>query len=342
MDLKQTLFSLSAAAGPSGADQGVWSAAAAAILPFVDSVERDAVGNLIARRASARADAPTILLDAHLDEVSLLVTDHEEGFLKFTDIGVDQRLLPGLRVRVLAEPPLFGVLSALPGHLPEAEDEDKAFPAEKLVIDCGLTAEEAARIRVGTRVVYATEPFALGEHRVCGKSMDDRACFVILCRVMELLHGKQLPVHVCVLGSAEEEYTGLGACAAAFGAAPEEAIIVDVSFAKSPDTDEEITAALGSGPMIGVGPVLARRMSDELQRLAREQQIPFTLEILSSWTGTNADDIQMSREGVAVSCVSLPLRYMHTPTEVADLRDLENCARLIAAYILSRGEAAPC
>ena len=339
MDLKKALFDLSVGIGPSGAEQGVYETAAEMLEPFVDDVTRDIMGNLIAIRAAEDWKAKTVLLDAHLDEVGLIVTDHDNGFLKFTDIGVDPRLLPGLRVKICTDPPLHGVVSCLPPHVSKPEDREKAFPMEELRIDCGLSPEEAIRrVPVGTRVVYDTKPFRMGEKAVCGKSMDDRSCFVILCRAMELLKDEKLPVNVCVLGSVQEEWSGLGACVAAFNMMPSRSIVVDVSFAETPDTKDDDCVKLGSGPMIGVGPVNNRAMSKKLQALAKEKSIPFTLEVMPSWTGTNADDIQMSREGVAVCNISLPLRYMHTPVEVVDLDDIENCAKLIAAYILSLKE----
>ena len=333
MDTKQALFELSRCAGPSGAEQGVFETAKAILEPYVQSVTRDVLGNVIGIRTAKTRRAPCVLLDAHLDEVGMIVTDHDGGFLKFASIGVDPRILPGLRVRVCADPPIIGVITCLPPHVTDPDDRDKAFPMEELRVDCGLSESEARElVPVGTRIVYGTEPFFMGDKTVCGKSLDDRACFVILCRVMDLLKDEDLPVDVCVLGSVQEEYTAAGASTGAYSMQPTEAIVVDVSFAETP-VNKEYCKPLGSGPMIGVGPVMNRRISKRLQALAKELEIPFTREVLPSWTGTNADEIQISREGVAVCCVSLPLRYMHTPIEAVDLDDIEHCAQLIAAYI---------
>lgn len=339
MDLKQALFDLSVCAGPSGAEEGVSETAKALLRPFVRSVTKDVMGNVVGIRTASAYTERCILLDAHLDEVGMLVTDHDKGYLKFTDIGIDPRILPGLEVKVCTQPPIYGVVNCLPPHVSTKEEREKPFPMEDLRIDCGLTAEEApVRVPVGTRVVYATEPFTMGEKVVCGKSMDDRACFVILCRVMELLKDEALPVDVCVLGSVQEEFGGIGAMTGTYNMMPEQAIVVDVSFAATPDTEKEETKPLGSGPMIGVGPVMNRAISRKLMALAKEHNIPFTKEVIPSWTGTNADEVQISREGVAVCCVSLPLRYMHTPIEAVHLDDIENCAQLIARYILSLKE----
>lgn len=338
MDMKQALFALSACTGPSGAEHGVYETAKSLLAPYVGSVTRDVSGNLIGIRTAGKRGADCILLDAHLDEVGMLVTDHEHGLLKFASVGIDPRILPGLPVQVCTDPPIYGVVSARLD-----KEEDKAVDADKLRIDCGLReAEATARVPVGTRIVYHTEAFSLGERAVCGKSMDDRACFVILCRVMELLRDEELPMDVCVVGSVQEEYTAVGAKTGAYNMMPTEAIVTDVSFAETPDTPKLDSSPLGGGPMIGVGPLLSRRMSKRLIDLAKRYEIPFTREILSGGTGTNADEIQISREGVAVCTVSLPLRYMHTPCEVVDLDDMEHCARLIAQYILTRKEGSEC
>ena len=325
MDIRDIIARLSASAGPSGYETGAVSAAAELLAPCVDEIHTDTMGNLIAVKRCGKPGAPKVMLDAHLDEVGMIVTDHEGGFLKFASIGVDPRILPGLRVRVCADSPIIGVITCLPPHVTDPDDRDKAFPIEELRVDCGLSESEARElVPVGTRIVYGTEPFFMGDKTVCGKSLDDRACFVILCRVMDLLKDENLPVDVCVLGSVQEEYTAAGASTSAYSMQPTEAIVVDVSFAETPDS-KEYCKPLGSGPMIGVGPVMNRRISKRLQALAKELEIPFTREVLPSWTGTNADEIQISREGVAVCCVSLPLRYMHTPIEAVDLDDIEHC-----------------
>lgn len=343
MDTRERIFALSRAVGPSGYEQEAAEQAAALLEPFMDSVTLDINGNVIGIRTSDQPGAKCLLLDAHLDEVGMTVSAHDKGFLQFESIGVDKRLLPGLELKVCTEPPIYGVVTCLPPHLLSAEEHDKPFPRDKLRIDCGLTAEEApVRVPVGTCVVYNTEPFTMGEHLICGKSLDDRICFAILVRAMELLKDQPLPVNVVVLGSTQEEFSGVGAKTGAYSMMPKEAIVVDVSFATQQDVSEEDGGSpFGSGPMIGVGPVMNRRMHKKLMALAKRDEIPYTVEVMPSWTGTNADDIQITRDGVNVVCVSLPLRYMHTPIEAADLRDVENTAKLLAAYILAFGEDAP-
>lgn len=341
MDMIKTVFALSEAVGPSGRESEATKVAAELLRPYVNSVTTDVSGNLIGIRTAAKRGAECILLDAHLDEVCLYVTDHHKGFLKFEAIGIDPRILPGLEVKICTEPPVYGVVNCLPPHILTAEEREKAFEMDKLRIDCGMTQEEAvAKIPVGTPVVYATKPFLMGEKTICGKSLDDRACFATLIRTMELLKDEALPVDVCVLGSVQEEFSGAGAKTGAYNMLPDRAIAVDVTFADTPDSDKKDTFPLGKGPTVGVGPRLNRKMYQELLAAAKEKDIPVSKEILSRDTGTNADDMQISREGIAVATVSLPLRYMHTPIETVNIDDIEHTAQLLAAYILTLKEDA--
>lgn len=339
MDMTKILYELSEAVGPTGNESEATKTAAKLLSPYVDSVTTDVMGNLIGIRTAKKRNARCVLLDAHLDEVCMYVTDHHKGFLKFETVGIDPRILPGLEVKICTQPPIFGVVNCLPPHILTAEEREKAFELQKLRIDCGMTQQEAkSKIPVGTPVVYATKPFLMGEKILCGKSLDDRACFAAIIRTMELLKDKPLAVDVCVLGSVQEEYTGVGAAAGAYNMMPDWAIAVDVTFGTTPDSDKKDTFALGKGPTVGIGPRLNKKMYQQLLDTAKKENIPVSKEILPRETGTNADDMQISREGVAVACVSLPLRYMHTPIEAVHLDDIENTAQLLAAYILSLKE----
>lgn len=343
MELKEQLFALSAAAGPTGCEGEAADLGARLLEPLVDRVERDRLGNVLGWRMSQEPNAKTLLLDAHLDEVALIVTGHEEGYLKFAPLkcGIDQRLLPGLRVRVLSEEPLWGVITCLPPHILTAAEQEKPFEMDKLRIDTGLSADEVReRVPVGTAVIYGTQPFQIGAHRVCGKSMDDRACFAILLETARLLRDKDLPVNVCFVGSVQEESGMAGSKTACYTVDADFALVTDVTFGKTPDSPKEGTFPLGCGPIIGIGPILDRRLTGKLLDCAQRLEMPFAREIMPGSTGTNAMQAQISRMGVPTMQISIALQYMHTPTEVIDLWDIEQSARLIAEFICSSGEGA--
>ena len=340
MYIRNALKRLCALGGPSGFERPVAAVAAELLRPLVDEVSIDRLGNVIGVKRCGTPNAKRLVLDAHLDEVGLIVTGIEEGFLRFTTIGgVDPRILPGRELTVLTDVPMLGVVICTPPHILNSEDREKSIPIDELYIDVGLSQEQAqAAIPLGTPIVYRESCFALGKSQMCGKAMDDRACFVSLLRAVELLQDKQLDVDLYILGSTFEEVGGAGARTGVFTIDPDWCVAVDVTHAKTPDSPKEKTLKMGGGPAIGVGPNMTRWMSDRMKAKAKEEHIPFQLEVMGGHTGTNAWPIQICREGIATAVLSLPLKYMHTPAEVVELSDLEDTARLLAAFAADIGK----
>ena len=335
--MRQALERLCTCTAPSGFESPAAAVAAELLRPLVDEVSIDRMGNVLGVRRSKTPGAPKLLLDAHLDEIGLIVTGVEDGFLRFRSIGgVDPRMLPGRELVVLTDPPLRGLVAC-----PAGGDENKSVPLNELYVDVGLSQEEAERaVPVGTPMVYRAGCFPLGEDQMCGKSMDDRACFVTLLRAAELLRDKELDVELHILGSTREEVSGAGAVVGTWAVAPDFCVAVDVTHGKTPDGPADKTFELGGGPAIGVGPNMTRWMTERMIAKAREHGIPYQLEIMSGHTGTNGWEMQISREGVATSVLSLPLKYMHTPVETLSLADMEGVAQLLAAFVENLGKEA--
>lgn len=342
MQTEHVLEQLCGIGAPSGFEGPAAHAAAELLRPLVDEVTFTRSGSVLGVRRCGKPGAKKLLLDAHLDEIGLIVTGIEEGFLRFCSIGgVDPRMLPDREVTVLTDPPLFGVVACLPPHIQKAGESSKSIPMEKLIIDVGLDQAQAeAAIPLGTPIVYRGGCFGLGETRLCGKAMDDRSCFAALLRTAELLQGKNLDVDVYFLGSTQEEVTGVGAKTAVFALAPDFCVAVDVTHGDTPDASKDKTFQLGGGAVIGVGPNMTRWMSDRMIAKAETGEIPYQLEVMAGHSGTNGWYFQISREGIATAVLSLPLRYMHSPIEVLDKADLEAVAALLAAFAAGLGEEA--
>lgn len=342
MELREMIIALASQMGPSGFECRAAEKARELLEPFVDEVRTDVLGNLIGMRRCGEKNAPTVLLDAHMDEVGLIVTGYEGGFLRFSNIGgVDARILPAAEVLLLTENgPLRGVIDVLPPHLLTDDEKEKPLKMDKLFIDAGFADEESAKKRVpkGTAVSYATPCFAMGEHLLCGKSLDDRSCAAILIRAMEKLRDKKLAVDVAVNLAVQEEVGGRGAMTGTYAIDPDYALAVDVTFAREPGSPADKTFKLDCGAVIGIGTAASRKVSDKLVALAESRGIPHEIEVMGGYSGTDGDDIQVTRSGVATGVLSLPLRYMHTPAEVIDLRSAEAAADLAAAWIESFGE----
>ena len=333
VDLMELTLSLCALPGPSGFESPVWEAAAQWLRPLADEVKSDAMGNLLAVKRCGRPGARSLLLDAHLDEIGLIVTAAEEGFLRFAALGgVDPRVLPAQEVTILAEEPLFGVIDTLPPHILKHEDMEKAVPLDKLRIDAGLTQEEAERlVPPGTPVVFRGEYRPLGEDRLMSKALDNRACAAVLLSAFRTLAERELAVDLYLMLSTQEEVGCRGAMTGAWNTAPDYAIVVDTTFAKTPDTPE-VTTRQGGGAAVGIGPNMSRFMTRRLLELAKELDIPAQTEVCPGCSGTNAEAIQISRQGVATALISVPIKYMHTPSETVLLRDMESVRRLVEAY----------
>lgn len=339
METERILERLCAAGGPSGFEGPVVRAAKELLEPLMDEVWTDRLGNLAGVRRCGKPGAKKLLLDAHLDEVGLTVTGIKDGFLRFTGNGVDDRMLPDREVTVLTNPPLLGVVACLPPHVLSAEDQEKNPERKDLFVDVGLSQEEAERlIPIGTPIVYRAAFTRLGKRQVCAKALDDRACFAAVLRAAELLQGRGLDVDLYVLGSVCEEFSGVGAKVGAQALAPDFCVAVDVTFGRTPDSPKDESFVMGGGPVVGIGPNTARWMSRRLLDEAKAEGIPVQKEIMERSSGTNAWPIQVANEGVATAVLSIPLKYMHTPVEVVELSDIEDCARLLSAFAAGLGK----
>jgi len=342
MLLKDTIINLCGLAAPSGFEERAFARIKELVLPYVDELRTDAMGNLIAVKLCGRDGAKKLMFDAHMDEIGMIITGYEKGFLRFSNLGgIDPRMLPAREIKILTDPPIFGVIDMMPPHALTEEEMDKSIDAKKLFIDVGLSETEAIkRVPLGTAAVFAggVEELSLGT--LCGKSLDDRACAAIIIQVMERLSKKEPKVDICCLFSTQEELGTRGAVTGAYGVNPDYAVAVDVTFASTPDTKKGETMELRQGAAIGVGPNMNRKITNTLIDIAKEYKIPYQLEVMGGNTGTDGWVIQISREGVSTGLVSLPIRYMHSPVETLDLSDAEAVVNLLTEFAMKLGEDA--
>ncbi len=338
-NLQNYLFELCGEHLPSGFEGGSVNARDL-LTPLVDECYSDRAGNLIGFRKSAIPGAKKLLLDAHLDEIGLMVTKIDDhGFIHFTNLaGFSPISLPAATVTVKGVRPLPGVVATLPPHLLTEEEQKTALPMKKMVIDIGYSAERARElVKVGDPIVLRQGCFDLMNDRVTGKALDNRAGVAVLLDVLARLQKMPLPVDLYTVFSAGEEFSGFGVRHAAWELEPDEALVVDVTHGASGGTPKDKAFPLGSGAVIGIAPILNSEVTDCLFSLAEKHELPFAREAVSGRTGTNSDHIAVSRGGVPTGLVSIPLRYMHSGCEVADLKDLQAVSRLISRYVLLGG-----
>lgn len=300
-------------------------------------VSADRFGNIVAEMGNPHADKH-ILLDAHVDRIGLVITYiNDNGFLKAEPVGgIDLRTLPGSPVTILGQEPITGVVCTMPPHL--ADDEE--LSRDKIWLDTGLPAEQVkARVSLGDKAVLHSTFTELLNGRVAVSALDNRSGCAVLVRCARLLKGKPLTCRVSMVFSAQEEVSESGAAAAAYLLEPDEAVVVDVGFAKQEGVPPEKSGAIGCGAIITLSPVLSRSVTQTLQNIAGRLEMAYDYEVCGGSTGTNADKITITRGGVPTGLVSIPSKNMHTPTEVVLLDDLENLARLLSIYITEGGAA---
>ncbi len=279
----------------------------------------------------------TLLLDAHIDQIAMIVTDIDDnGFLTVSNSGgIDIRALPARCVTVHGKEKIKAVFCSTPPHLASGETEYKDIADIKL--DTGLGGKAKEIVSVGDYVTFNAKPLELANGIVCGRSFDNRASVACLIELASRIYKRELPFNVAFLFSDAEELGMRGAVTSCFDIDPQEAIVLDVSFGDGIGIPENECGKLGEGGMIGFSPVLSSEVSNRLLSIAKEKYISYQTEIMGGKTGTNADVISVSRGGVKTATLSIPLRNMHTEVETLAVSDLNSVCNLLEEYILSGG-----
>jgi endoglucanase len=265
----------------------------------------------------------------------------EQGLLRFTGVGGwDPQVLVGQRIRLqTTSGEVVGVIGKKAIHVMEPDERKKVSEVKSLWIDIGAKDADEAKgmVRVGDVGVLDQDLIELPNGRIASRSVDNRmGAFVVLEALRLLSEEENLNAEIVAVACVQEEIGLYGARGAAFGLDPDAAIAVDVTHATDTpgvSKNENGDHALGSGPVIKRATNLSPIVCEGIIDAAEAANIPYTLEADSRSTGTDADAIQFSRAGIATGLVSCPNRYMHSPNEVVDLEDVENCAKLIATYI---------
>lgn len=303
-------------------------------IPYADEVRIDNLGSVIAVKYCGKENAPKIMIEAHCDEIGLIVTSiTDDGGLTFAPVGgVDQRILPSLEVVVHTEKKdLNAVIGILPSRYLEA---GKTVEMSDMVIDTGLPVKELKKlVSVGDSVTFAQSVGALGKKQWSGKTLDDRASVAAIISVMEQIKDLELNADVYAVAAVQEEVGCRGGKTTAGGIRPDAAIAIDVTHGITPDNSDN-AFEVGSGTAISVGPNIHPLLSKRLIELAKTHKIKYTIEACGGETGTDAWEIQAARGGgVPTALLSIPLKYMHTSVETLAVSDVKATTKLITAYI---------
>ncbi len=326
------------APSPSGFEQPAQSVVRQYASKFADEVVTDVMGNVI---ATANPDGkPRVMLAGHCDEIGFMVRYiNDEGFIHFSPIGgVDAHLVPGQKVHIHgSKGPVLGVVGKKAIHLMTSDERRKVLDFHQQWVDIGAASKKEAekRVSVGDPITFATNFERLNGNIAVARGFDDKMGSFVVMEALRLIPRSKLKAAVFAVSTVQEEVGLRGATTSAFSLRPDVAIAVDVTHTTDyPDADKKRfgDTCLGGGPVLNRGANMNPVVTERLLAASKAARLKCQMLGLPEPSGTDAAAMQVVRGGVASSVVGVPLRYMHTPIEVLDLRDLEAVARLLAKF----------
>ncbi|GCE25746.1 hydrolase [Dictyobacter alpinus] len=328
---------------PSGFEQPVQQVVRDEIQNYTDEVRTDVHGNVIA--ALNPGGDPRVMLTAHGDELGFLIRYiDEQGFLYFAPIGgYDPSTLPGNRVNVhTPNGPILGVIGRPPVHTLSPEERGKGPKLADLWIDIGVSSQEEAKklVPLGSVATRAAELERMQKDVIVSRALDDKSSLFALIETMRRLHEKReaLKAGVFFVSAVQEEVGSRGAQTAAFSVDPLIAVAVDVTFTSDhPGTSKKDLGdvRLNGGPVLSIGGHINPRVYQLLVKAADEAGISWQIDPQAARTSTDTDVIQVVRGGVATALISIPCRYLHTGSEIASLKDIDEVAELLTHFVLA-------
>jgi len=334
MDL---LEKLCRASGVSGFESEVRSIMKKELKKSCERVEEDSFGNITAIKGRGRRK---IMLAAHMDEIGLMVKHiNKKGFISFVKIGgIDNRLLLNQRVVIKSKKgDVNGIIGSKPPHLQKEEEKEKIIKHDSMFIDIGAKDKKDAekRVSVGDPIVFEANFGSLGENIFYGKAVDNRVGCYVMLKVMEMIPDDINSV-IYAVGTAQEEVGLKGARVSAFKHEPDYAFAIDTTIAgDTPQIKEnESSLEIGKGPAItiteasGRGVVTHPMLRDLLIRTAKRYKIPYQIDVLEGGM-TDAAIIYMTKAGIPSGVISIPCRYIHSPSGVFSIDDVNNSIKLI-------------
>lgn len=339
--MKNLLKKLANAPGVSGFEGDIRNIMTNELKDYVDKIEVDNLGNLIATK-NGKSNGKKVMLAAHMDEIGLMIKYIDpKGFIKFVTIGgISDQTLLNHRVFIHTDKgKVPGVIGAKPPHIMKAEDRKKMVKHQDMVIDIGANSREEAEeiVSIGDPITIKQEFGSLLNSMYTGKSLDNR---VGCCIIIEVLKRVESDASIYGVGTAQEEVGLVGAKTSAFGINPDMAIALDVAVAGDHPGIKKAEAPTfaGKGPGIiltdasGRGIITHPQVKELLISTAEEEGIPYQLVVSEGGT-TDATAIHLTRKGIPSGVLSPAVRYMHSPVEVVNMDDIENSVKLLLAAL---------
>lgn len=344
MQSKEFLYKLLETPSPTGYEQPVQRIVRSYVKSFAETVETDLHGNVIVginTKAKRR-----VMLAGHCDQIGLMVKHiSSEGFIYVSSLGgIDVGVLHASRVTIHTERgKVEGVIGRKPIHAQSGEERDRTKnDIEKIWVDIGAKDKKDAekRVSIGDPITFLLGVTELSGDLICAPGIDDKSGLYVAMEALRLCSKSRMDVALYAVSTVQEEVGLRGATTAAYSIDPEVGLAIDVTHASDNPGNENAKATpckLGAGPTITSGPNTNPVVEKMLKDAAKKAKIPYQISPNSKLLGNDANSIQVSRAGVAAASIGIPNRYMHTQAEICSMKDLDNAAKLIAAFVKSIG-----
>ena len=322
--MKNLIKKLVETVGPSGYEGQIREVIKAEAKKYSKDITVDALGNLIVRVGKKTGNGRRIMVSGHMDEIGIIATHiDKKGFIRFALVGgVGARFMPGSRVKFLD-----GTLGTIQSEPPESVE--KVSPLTKLFVDVGAVDDVSCPVKVGDMAGFDRPMFDCGQ-RLISKAMDNRISCAVMLGALEKI--KNPANELVFVFSTQEEVGTRGATTAAYHIDPDIGLAVDVTGVGDTPSARPMEVSLGKGPAIKLkdgGMISDTRIVEWMRSTAKAAKLPYQLEILEGGT-TDARAMQMARAGVPAGCLSIPTRYIHSPSEMVDIDDVENAVELLS------------
>ena len=332
----ELLSELCSIEGPSGREIGISRKVQEELKKSCDKVLIDAFYNVFGYINGKSVNPKTVVITAHQDQIGLMVKKVEEnGFLRFTKIsGIDPKILPSQQIVIHGERDIDGIIGSTPPHLAVDEDKKKKPDFDELYIDTGLTTEQVkAIIRVGDTITFKPNACLLASGKMfTSSSLDDRSCVYALIELAAIFKNNRPENNLVFLSASGEETFSIGATVGGNLLQPDVAIVLDVTFGRTPGLDVDKTFKCGEGPVITIAPILDKRVTGKLLEICNSKNIKFQLEADGKGNGSDAWALQVCQKGIPCAQITLPLKYMHTAVETINLDDLTTTINIVEEF----------
>jgi len=334
--LKELTVKLSETMSISGYEAKYFAEIHDIIAPYFDEYKTDNAHNHLFIKRCGKKNPPKLLISTHFDEIGMIVKEiKDDGFLSVINLGgIDTRIMPASEVIIYGAKTITGIVVSTPPHLQTPDDSKKLPKITEILIDTGYPKDELETfVELGTPVGFKPMSDELLNGKLVGKGFDNKSCCAIAIKAIAELDMSEVDFDIYVLLSAKEETSLLGAKVGAFGINPDVAIIMDVEFARTPDTSKLETCVMGEGATIAISTTTHRELTKLFTMFASNHKLKLQQIVSITRTGTDNDAIAYGLYGIPSIVISLPLKNMHTYSEIVSLDDMESFSELLSRCV---------